>query len=198
MINIERLVGGILESNGYIVYEKVGGRCFIIDPGYAGEKFIKKMRELSLSLQGIILTHHHYDHIGGVKKIQAELNSKVYVHFLDGDKLKFKNMIFLENKQKLQLETEEFEIIHTPGHTKGGICILNMNNKTVFTGDTLFLDDIGRTDLADGDGWVMRDTMVDIVNKWPNDMVIYPGHGPNGTMKKVREVNEEFKYALTL
>ena len=80
----------------------------------------------------------------------------------------------------------------------GGICIYNETNRTVFTGDTLFLDDIGRTDLADGDGWLMRDTMVDIIDKWDNDIVIYPGHGDGGTMKKVREINEEFKFALTL
>ncbi len=198
MIKIERFIGGSLKSNGYIVYEHQGGKCFIIDPGYEGEKFLKRISELNLSLEGIILTHHHYDHIGGVAKIQSVNNCKVYIHRMDSERIKFKNLVLLESGTELTLETEKFKIIHTPGHTMGGICIYNERNKIAFTGDTLFLDDIGRTDLADGDGWLMRDSMVDIINKWDNDVVIYPGHGEGGTMKKVRKINEEFKFALTL
>jgi hydroxyacylglutathione hydrolase len=79
-MKIKRLVGGILESNGYIIYDKEQGECFIIDPGYDGEKFIKIVEELGLNLKGILLTHHHHDHVGGVDIIKEATGCTVYIH----------------------------------------------------------------------------------------------------------------------
>ena len=68
MMKIKRLIGGTLESNGYIVYDPNQRECYIIDPGYNGERFVKEVEALDLKVKGILLTHHHYDHVGGVAK----------------------------------------------------------------------------------------------------------------------------------
>ena len=86
---------------------------------------------------------------------------------------------------------EKLEIIHTPGHTKGGICIMCPQSKVCFTGDTIFNVDLGRTDLEDGSDSDMA-ASISIINKWPNDITIYPGHGDPATMKTVRKINLEF------
>ena len=83
-------------------------------------------------------------------------------------------------------------VIHTPGHTKGGICLMAERDRVCFTGDTIFNADLGRTDLNDGSYEEMADSILNVVNKWGNDLTIYPGHGDPATMKTVRKINLEF------
>ena len=83
-------------------------------------------------------------------------------------------------------------VIHTPGHTRGGVCYFSEKSKVVFTGDTIFNVDIGRTDFEDGSPDQMERSILDKINTWPNDIFIYPGHGDGCTMKKVRQINTEF------
>ena len=193
-MKIIRLIGGNLESNGYILYEQKGGQAFIIDPGYNPDLFLKKLHEMSLTLKGIFLTHHHYDHTGAVDKIKNATDCPVYIHNADADMLKkSSDTILLSDGMQFELETEVFDIINTPGHTKGGICILNKKQRIVFTGDTLFDNDLGRTDLSDGSEQSMKNTIRNIVSNWENDIVIYPGHGNSVNMKFVKEHNLEYQ-----
>ncbi|MBR0600242.1 MBL fold metallo-hydrolase [Sinanaerobacter chloroacetimidivorans] len=192
MMKIKRLIGGNLESNGYIIFHEKGGACYIIDPGYQGEKFLETVKDLDLSIKGILLTHHHYDHVGGVEKIKAETGCPLYLHRADCDEYKRPVEVMLEHGDTIMLDQEEIKVIHTPGHTMGSVCYYSEESKLAFTGDTIFNVDLGRTDLSDGSPAEMENTIRNIIDKWSNDIHIYPGHGDSCNMKYVRKYNQEF------
>lgn len=191
-MKIKRIIGGNLESNGYVIYDREQGECFIVDPGYNGEKFLKITEDLGLSLKGILLTHHHYDHVGGVDKIKTATGCPVCIHRADSDMYKKHADVLLENGDKLMLGDEEIKVLHTPGHTRGSVCFYSEHSKLAFTGDTIFNVDLGRTDLADGSPTDMEYSIRDIIDLWSNEITIYPGHGDSCNMKYVRKYNQEF------
>lgn len=195
-MKIKRFTGGVLESNGYVIYSREGGNCLIIDPGYNPGVFLEYINEAELDLMGIILTHHHYDHTGGVKKIKHETGCRVYLHREDCDMYKDPVDVYMEDGDVMDLDGEQLKILHTPGHTRGSVCIFSEKSRVCFTGDTIFNVDLGRTDLEDGSESAMIRSMTEIIDKWPNDIMIYPGHGDGCTMKKVRKINHEFLAAV--
>lgn len=191
-MKIKRLIGGNLESNGYIIYDQPQGSCYIIDPGYQGGRFLDEMKKLELSLLGILLTHHHYDHVGGVDKIKTATGCSVYLHRQDCDAYQKPVEEMLEDGQLLMLGEEEIRVIHTPGHTEGSVCFYSEQSKLSFTGDTIFNVDLGRTDLSDGSPEQMAHSIREVISHWPNEITIYPGHGDSCNMKYVRSHNQEF------
>ena len=191
-MKVKRLMGGNLESNGYIIYQKEGGDCYIIDPGYNPDKFIKTVKESKLNVAGILLTHHHYDHVGGVKKIRDLKGCPVYMHKGDVDMYRDEVDAVLEDGDTVNLDDEIIKVLHTPGHTEGSVCFFSEKSKLAFTGDTVFNVDLGRTDLKDGSAQKMEQSIRNVVNLWDNDITIYPGHGDPCNMKFVRKVNREF------
>ncbi|NLD20123.1 MAG: MBL fold metallo-hydrolase [Clostridiales bacterium] len=191
-MKIKRFIGGMLESNGYVIYQNNGGDCCIIDPGYDPKVFLKFIDENNLSLRGILLTHHHYDHVGAVKRIKSVYDCPVYLHRADCDMYKGKVDVYMEDGDVIYVGEEALKVIHTPGHTRGGVCFYSEKSKLAFTGDTIFNIDLGRTDLEDGSDTEMEDSITNRINKWSNEIMIYPGHGDGCTMKKVRKINKEF------
>jgi len=191
-MKVKRLIGGMLESNGYIIYQKEGGDCYIIDPGYNPEKFIKAMKESKLSIIGILLTHHHHDHVGGVKKIRDLKGCPVYMHREDIDIYRDEVDIIMEGGDIVMLGGEEIRVVHTPGHTEGSVCFYSEKSKLAFTGDTIFNVDLGRTDLKGGSSRRMEESIRNVINLWDNEITIYPGHGDPCNMKFVRKMNREF------
>ena len=216
-MEIKRFIGGLLEANCYVITATgqmsagqaaagrtagySGGPCFIIDPGYSPKKIIKYVREKSLDPRGIILTHHHNDHGGGAPLIRKELDCPVMIHTLDADRYGHDVDIYLEEGDVVRFDDsdgnrkgqgEALEVLHTPGHTEGGICLMCREDKICFTGDTIFNVDLGRTDLEDGSESSMRRSIKEVVDKWGNEITIYPGHGDPATMKTVRKINKEF------
>jgi len=191
-MKIKRFIGGDLESNGYILYHKNGGECFIIDPGYNPEKFVKYIKKENLQPKAILLTHHHYDHTGGVPYLRDQLDLPAYIHFMDVNACRYDTDFEIENGDSFFLEEEEIKVINTPGHTEGSVCFFAPESKAIFTGDTLFDEDIGRTDLKDGDDGKMHSSCHELDKLLENDIVIYPGHGEFVTMKHVRTYNSEF------
>ena len=191
-MKIKRLIGGSLESNGYVIYQKEGGACYIVDPGYNPDKFIKVMKESKLNLVGILLTHHHHDHVGGVKKIRDAKSCPVYLHREDVDMYRDVVDMPMEHNEAIKLDDETIIALHTPGHTAGSVCFYSEKSKLAFTGDTIFNVDLGRTDFKDGSAHRMAESMRNIVNLWSNEITIYPGHGDACDMKFVRKMNSEF------
>ena len=98
----------------------------------------------------------------------------------------------LEDGDTVFLEAEEIRVVHTPGHTAGSVCFFSDKSKSVFTGDTIFNVDLGRTDLEDGSEEQMIRSCREIIDRWTNDIFIFPGHGDGCNMKKVRRINQEF------
>lgn len=191
-MKIKRIIGGSLESNCYIVSIKERGNCFIIDPGYEAKNIIEEVRKAELNPQGIILTHGHHDHIGAAAKVRDYFFCPIMIHSDDSFKLNFAPDKILEDGDTLELDSETFVIQSTPGHTKGSICIVATKSKVIFTGDTVFGDDLGRTDLPGGSEKDMKSTCRNVVDKWSNEFTIYPGHEEKASMKHVRTHNEEF------
>lgn len=191
-LKIKRFVGGSLESNGYIISLRKGSDCYIIDPGYDPIKFIKYIEEEKLNIKGIILTHHHHDHVGGSAKISDRLSCPVMMSFADSLVYKGKTDIILNDRDVIMLEGTELKILETPGHTHGSICIEVPESRVVFTGDTIFDTDLGRTDLEGGSEEEMINTCRNIISSWPDSYTIYPGHDGSASMKQVRTYNEEF------
>lgn len=191
-MKIKRFIGGMLESNGYVLYQNDGGEALIIDPGYNPKVFLAFLKEKQLRLKAILLTHHHYDHVGAVERIRGEIDCPVYLHRRDCDFYNKHVDVYMEDGDVFELEGEKIKVINTPGHTGGSVCFLSEKSKVCFTGDTIFNVDLGRTDLDNGSEEEMRDSIVNIIDKWSNDIMIYPGHGDGCTMKKVRSINKEF------
>jgi glyoxylase-like metal-dependent hydrolase (beta-lactamase superfamily II) len=190
-MEIKRLTGGNLESNGYILTTGNSNECCIIDPGYNGERYLKEIKAGGLTLKGILLTHHHYDHVGGVKKITSALDCDVYMHRADADVYSGRVDVLLEGGEEIKLGDEVIHVIHTPGHTKGSVCF-QASPKIVFTGDTIFNVDLGRTDLRGGSQVEMINSIKYIASKWKDNCVIYAGHGDPANMRFVRIFNMEY------
>lgn len=195
-MKIKRYVLGLLEANGYIIYQQEGSACFIIDPGAKAERFLEFLDSMNLACEGILLTHHHSDHVGAVDKIRKALDCPVHIHREDADMYK-KPAATMEDGDTFDLDGEILTVIHTPGHTRGSVCFYAEKSKLAFTGDTIFNVDLGRTDLVDGDEIQMEHSIRHIIDRWPNDITIYPGHGDSCTMKKVRGINREYIDIIT-
>lgn len=191
-MKIQRFTGGILESNGYVLYQSEGQTSYIIDPGYNPKVYLDYLKKNNLKLEGILLTHHHYDHTGAVDRIKKELDCPVYMHRADCDMYKKPVDVYMEDGDVIDLGGEKLIVISTPGHTRGSVCFFSAKSRVAFTGDTIFNVDLGRTDLEDGSEEEMRHSIIDIIDRWDSDIMIYPGHGDGCTMKKVRKINKEF------
>ncbi|HHY90081.1 MAG TPA: MBL fold metallo-hydrolase [Clostridiales bacterium] len=204
----ERIVTGFLETNGYVIYDENTLQAFIIDPGDEGEKFSNYIEQNQLKLMGILLTHPHYDHIGALPFLRKKYNCPLYIHQADLKILKdpYRNgtiqnskspiseqaNILLKDGDKIQAEGISLEVIHTPGHTEGSVCFKVEGENMVFTGDTIFNVDLGRTDLPGGSPEAMKESIQNKVSKWPDEIMIYPGHGDPASMGFVRKYNVEF------
>lgn len=206
-MKVIRMESGKFASNCYLVYEENSKESIVIDPGLEASEVIAKVKELDLKPKYIILTHGHVDHIMGVKGIKEYFNIPVAIHKQDKNMLEnsAKNLsdafrvdsieiepdILLEEGNKLYFGELSMNIIHTPGHTPGGITI-NIEN-ALFTGDTLFAGSIGRTDFAGGS---FEDIINAIKNKlliYPDDTLVYSGHGSSTTIKAEKDNNPFLK-----
>lgn len=153
---INRIIVGVLETNCYIL--SIGNKCLVIDPG---DEY-NKLKEVigSKEILGVIITHHHFDHVGVLKYFDKTLILDKYN---------------LEEKE-YNIDNFKFEVIYTPGHKEDCITIYFRKERIMFTGDFIFKDSIGRTDLPGGN-------MVDMLNslnkigRYDKDIIIYPGHG---------------------
>lgn len=171
---VEKLVLGWLRTNCYILIN--GDDCLIIDPA-AKFKLIDEKIE-GLNLAGIIVTHNHPDHIGAVNDLVKKYKTKVF---------NFKNLEESTNK----IGNFEFEVIYTPGHTNDSITIYFKEEKLMFTGDFLFKETIGRTDLPTSNHHDMLNSIKKIKNY--DNCVIYPGHGSQTELDYEKE-NNQFLY----
>ncbi len=179
-------------TNCYIVWDE-NKNGVIIDPGFIDSRIKTIIDENDLIIHYILLTHGHFDHIGAVEKLKKETGAQVLIHendkacltdpkrnlsYLAGLDLSGQEADgFLVDEEILQVGNLSFKIIHTPGHSKGGVCFLI--NKHLFSGDTLFNSSIGRTDFFDSD---MNELIAAIRHKLfvlPDDILVYPGHGEN-------------------
>ncbi len=200
---IERLPLGVYAANCYIVMCEDTKEAMIVDLGGEPEEVIKKSKELGFNINCIVLTHAHGDHIAGIPGLLDEIKCPIYVHEKDEemlldpklnlsatmsvDRISIKPDKLLKDGDVLEIGNLEISVIHTPGHTMGGISLKVENY--ILTGDTLFKGSIGRTDLYGGS----FDTIIDSINNklliYDNNTIILPGHGPATTIEIEKKTN---------
>lgn len=200
---VERLPLGVYAANCYIVMCEDTNDAMIVDLGGEPEEVINKSKELGFTINCIVLTHAHGDHIAGIPGLLHEINCPVYVHEKDEemllnpelnlsatmsiDRISIKADKLLKAEDILKIGNLNIEVIHTPGHTMGGISLKVENY--ILTGDTLFKGSIGRTDLYGG----CYDTIIDSVNRklliYDDDTIILSGHGPASTIGIEKKTN---------
>lgn len=205
-MEIIRIVAGVYGVNCYVVHDDTK-EGIVIDPGGDVDEILNVIKEKEIDIKYIVLTHGHGDHIGGLVNLKNALNVPVMIHEKDGKMLRdgSKNLsptmamgtveveadILLKDGDKIKIGNEEILVIHTPGHTKGGISLKFKDN--IFTGDTLFTGSIGRTDLLGGDFGQIIQSIKEKLLIYPGETKVYPGHGPSSTIGREKKSNPFLK-----
>ncbi|MDD5134851.1 MAG: MBL fold metallo-hydrolase [Phycisphaerae bacterium] len=210
-MQIDKLVLGAYENNCYIIREdKNTADCTIIDTGLDSEPLIDFLNKEKLNPLFLILTHGHADHIAGAEQLRRNFkNIKVCIHKDDANMLgdaasnfsRFAGVdittapadIIFDKEKTVEFANLKFELIHTPGHTLGGICLYNKENEVLFSGDTLFAGSIGRTDFAGFDAEeCFRQLVKNIKTRLlilPDDTTVLPGHGNRTSIGREKRAN---------
>jgi len=201
---------GQMGTNCYLVWDEKTLEAAVIDPGFEDQRISDSINENKLKVKYILLTHGHFDHLGGVNQIRELTGAKVLIHENDADclldprrnlsVLAGMSMVlepadgYLKETETVSLGELVIRVIHTPGHSKGGICLLAEDQ--LFAGDTLFNTSIGRTDFADGD---LNELLNEIETKLfilDDATTVLPGHGENTTIGYEKKNNPFLKGRL--
>ncbi len=192
MLKVHALALGDYQTNCYIFHEEQSSSCCVVDPGYDSDRVLDKLDSLGLTLEAILLTHGHFDHVGAVRELAAETLCDVYLHPAD---LTMPPMMtagplyytktYTEGTQ-LHLSGLDIGVLHTPGHTPGSVCLLA--DSTIFSGDTLFQGSCGRTDLPGGDWGTIRQSLNRLASLEGNFWIL-PGHGGSTTLRDEKRYN---------
>lgn len=198
-MRIDIIPVGEMQVNCYVVSSETTQNAFLIDPGDDYPKIRSFLSREGLIPKFIVHTHGHIDHI----QADNEFDLPVYAHRLDAELLtnpvtnlsdflsfpfRVKGKIHaLEDSQVLAVDDVSLEVIHTPGHTPGGICLKSGN--VIFTGDTLFAGSVGRTDFPGASARQLIRSIRDRLLNFPDDTILYPGHGPSSTIAREKKIN---------
>lgn len=195
-------------TNTYILKDKKTEDSLIIDPAYNGKYILECINKIHGSLKAIYLTHCHGDHIAALEEIfclYKENNLKIYIHendkpgIFDDDKnckyilsepnfscLKLEDICSVSEKDLLRIGNIQLEVISTPGHTNGSSILYEKEENILFTGDTLFSECFGRTDLKSGNMQDMKQSLNKIFSRFDSNLVIYPGHGEAADIREAK------------
>ncbi|NLO98445.1 MAG: MBL fold metallo-hydrolase [Peptococcaceae bacterium] len=200
---IEGIVTPGMGVNCYLVSCDKTGKAILVDPG-AGSKMISNwLKEKKKDVEYIVLTHGHWDHLGAVEDLRRELGVKVAVHKDDAPMLTDPKLnlsyysgrsialapaeVLLEDNQILKIGEMEVKVLHTPGHTPGGICLLTKDG--LLSGDTLFSTSIGRTDFPNGDLNLLLKSIREKLMVLDDNLPVYPGHEEYTSIGRERKYN---------
>lgn len=206
---IEGFVLGPFETNSYVIYPAAAGAgspCWIIDPSFDPGPLLDRIRELGLTPALLILTHAHVDHIAGVNDVlQAFPRLRVLIHeseaaWLGDPALNLGAAIGffvtcrgpdgrLAEGDELEIAGARWHVLHTPGHSPGGITLHNREQHVAIVGDTLFAGSVGRTDFPGSDPRTLTDSIRRKLYTLPDETTIFPGHGPSSTIGREKHSN---------
>lgn len=194
---------GDLSTNCYIVACEKTKEALIIDPGAEPDRIFKLTEKLGVKVVGILNTHGHADHIGADEALRRKFNVPLMIHREDAPLLQSpgRNLSMwggfdlrispaerlLEEGDEIKVGELNFKVVHTPGHTPGGVCLVGHGK--AFCGDTLFAGSVGRTDLPGGSWSQLVDSIKNKIMTLPDDTEVFPGHGPCTSVGEERSSN---------
>jgi len=198
-----------LLTNSYVICDENTKEAMVIDPGGEPERIIELLDILDAKLKYIFLTHCHADHIGGITELKNAKGGKILVSRDDSEGLYNKDISLADyvNMDLPELEADsriddgdlihigeiEFEVIATPGHTKGSVCLYVAKERLIFSGDTLFSGTWGRTDLPTGSFIEIMNSISDKLMTLPDETIVYPGHGKTTMIQDEKNIYLELK-----
>jgi glyoxylase-like metal-dependent hydrolase (beta-lactamase superfamily II) len=202
---IERVIVGPLGVNCFILGDKQSNEGVVVDPGADGQLVLAAVARFGLKVKYVINTHGHFDHIGSNRAVVEQTGAELLIHEKDVPLLSLAKKSaqmyglqvedspaparYLTDGMQLTFGKRTIEVLHTPGHTMGGCCLLLRNEQVVITGDTLFADSVGRTDLPGGSHEQLIASIKEKLLPLPDETVVWPGHGPSSTIGRERRVN---------
>jgi hydroxyacylglutathione hydrolase len=202
MAKIHTLVVGQLQTNCYIIQSQA--EAIIVDPGAEPERIVRFTKDIGVTPHRIIATHSHFDHVLGVDKVRSSLKIPFQIHkddlpILESMQARVRQFMgfdvppppkvdsFLQDRDVVRIGTEKIQVIHTPGHSPGSISL--QGDSYVLTGDALFNQSIGRTDLPGGDLETLLNSIRKRLFALDDETVVYPGHGPETSIRDERLAN---------
>jgi len=200
VMKIDTLVLGSYQTNCYIVWAEGGKTCAVIDPGYDPARILARLNALGLTLEAILLTHGHFDHVGAVEALAKATGCGLWIRESDYTQAKspmndylypihdkaFCEVSFCEEGESISVGGLTFRVLETPGHTWGSVCYVCQD--AMFCGDTLFAGSCGRIDLPGGDRAAMLASM-ERLGEVKEDLRIFPGHGGSSTLAHEQQTN---------
>jgi glyoxylase-like metal-dependent hydrolase (beta-lactamase superfamily II) len=206
-MQIDCFVLGAYETNCYVLRKDPDAKdCLVIDAGLNAAKLVEFLVHHRLNPTAVILTHGHIDHIAGIASLRKKFaDLKVYIHKLDAEMLTGGEGSLAEMVGEFPgTETADFivgdgdiieqaglklKVLHTPGHTPGGICLYSEGQKVIFVGDTLFAGSVGRTDFPCGSMTKLTKSISEKLLILPDETIVYPGHGPQTSIAQEKKYN---------
>jgi glyoxylase-like metal-dependent hydrolase (beta-lactamase superfamily II) len=203
-MQILQLSLGPIQTNGFIAADDGAHEAAIIDPGGEAPRVLDALKERNWQARHILLTHAHFDHIGAVADLVEATGASLCIHPLElpllrqsgGARLWGMHIrpcpepdVLLEAGQMIEVGRLRFEVLFVPGHTPGHVAFYEAQAKAVFSGDVLFQDSIGRTDLPGGDHETLMRSLREVLLALPDDVTVCPGHGPLTTIGAERLSN---------
>ena len=195
---------GMNQTNCYIVGCEETRRGAVIDPGGDGKRIVREIEDANLDVAYVLITHAHFDHIGGIARVVDATGTKLALHPNERPLLEARGGaslwglnieaspppdVDLSDGQVIEIGTLNLEVLFTPGHSPGGVTFYEAAQGVAFDGDLLFSNGIGRTDLTGGDQQTLMRSIKEVIFALPDDTVIYPGHGPRTTVGKEKRSN---------
>jgi hydroxyacylglutathione hydrolase len=177
-MKVSQFLVGQMANFTYILVDEETGKAAIIDPSWNLEKIFYPLKKNSWKLQYIINTHSHFDHVLGNEQVAAATGAKIIQH----KNSPLDKQIPVDDGETIKLGKIRIRVLHTPGHSKDSICLI-ADEELIFTGDTLFIGNCGRTDLPGSDPAEMYHSLIDKIATLDESLVVYPGHdyGPTPT-----------------